>query len=83
MQCGKLRTLGRTQKQIKRMIIKEGSILSLIGSATGITIGAIIAYSLRPKGFDINLFLIYTLAIFNGLDKIVKKYFKNTPYPLI
>ena len=51
-QFGQLRTLGMTQKQIKRMIRREGSILSLIGSSIGIAIGAIIAYSLRPQGFN-------------------------------
>ena len=62
-QFGQLRTLGITQKQIKRMIRKEGTILSLIGSAIGITIGAILIFSLKPQGFNISSFLVCTIAI--------------------
>lgn len=63
-QFGQLRTLGMTQKQIKRMVKKEGTIFSLSGSAIGIMIGAILVFSLKPQGFSIFNFIVYTLAIF-------------------
>lgn len=63
-QFGQLRTLGMTKKQVKRMVRKEGTILSLAGSTMGITIGAVFAFSMRPKGFNLVIFGIYTVAIF-------------------
>lgn len=53
-QFGQLRTLGMTKKQIKKMVRMEGTILSLIGSILGIVIGAIFAFSMKPKGFDLS-----------------------------
>lgn len=52
-QFGQLKTIGTTQKQIKRMIKLEGIILSVIGSVVGIAIGTLIAYSIRPNGFSV------------------------------
>lgn len=63
-QFGQLRTLGMTQKQIKRMVRKEGTILSLIGSAIGITVGAVFAFTLKPRGFNLAVFIVYAAAIF-------------------
>ena len=62
-QFGQLRTIGMTQKQVKRMVRKEGTTLSLIGSIIGITIGATFAFTMKPKGFNLIWFLIYSFAI--------------------
>lgn len=57
-QFGQLRTLGMTQKQIKRMVRREGAVLSLIGGAAGIAIGAAVAYGIRPQGFNVVSFIL-------------------------
>lgn len=62
-QFGQLRTLGMTKKQIKKMVRIEGAVLSVIGSIIGITIGAIFAFSMKPQGFNITTFIIYSVAI--------------------
>ncbi|MEG0152993.1 MAG: FtsX-like permease family protein [Cellulosilyticaceae bacterium] len=62
-QIGQLRTIGMTKKQIKKMVRKEGSILSLIGSTIGIAIGALFAFSIKPEGFAWSNFISYTLFI--------------------
>ena len=62
-QFGQLRTLGMTKKQIKKMVGVEGTVLSVIGSIIGITIGAIFAYSMKPQGFSITTFLVYSMII--------------------
>lgn len=56
-QFGQLKTLGMTQKQIKRMVKKEGAVLSLTGSLSGIGLGAAVSYILRPQGFRLASFL--------------------------
>lgn len=48
---GRLRVIGITQKQIKKIIRKEGIILSLLSIPTGIVFGCIIGYSLIPDGW--------------------------------
>lgn len=62
-QFGQLRTIGMTKKQIKRMVRREGTILSIIGSIMGIIVGSLCAYSMRPKGFNLVEFIILTIAI--------------------
>lgn len=62
-QFGQLRTLGMTKKQIKKMVCIEGTILSFIGSIFGIVLGAIFAFSMKPKGFNLSSFVVYSLAI--------------------
>ncbi len=62
-QFGQLRTIGMTKKQVKRMVRKEGTILSLFGGAIGIGIGASFAYILKPQGFNIIVFIIVCIVI--------------------
>lgn len=61
-QIGQLQTIGMTQKQIKKMITREGLMLSLIGIPLGVIIGAIIGYIIKPKGWSSNNFL-WTVAL--------------------
>ena len=50
-QIGQLKTIGMTEKQIKRMIRKEG--YRFCGIPAGITVGIIFAYLLEPNGITI------------------------------
>lgn len=52
-QIGQLKTIGMTDKQIKRMIRKEGYRFCLFGIPAGITVGIIFAYLLEPNGITI------------------------------
>lgn len=52
-QIGQLKTIGMTEKQIKRMIRKEGYRFCLFGIPVGIVIGIIFAYLLEPQGMTI------------------------------
>lgn len=51
-QFGQLSTLGMTQKQIRKMVRREGMLLSLIGIPIGLLVGGVIAYFLKPSGWD-------------------------------
>lgn len=51
-QFGQLRTIGMTKKQVKKMITKEGLILSAIGIPCGLLIGGVIGYIIKPGGWD-------------------------------
>lgn len=51
-QFGQLRTLGMTRKQIKKMITREGLMLSGIGIPVGLAIGGSIGYLLHRPGWD-------------------------------
>lgn len=62
-QFGQLRTLGMTKKQIKKMVRIEGAVLSVVGSVIGIVIGAVFAFSMKPEGFNITTFIVYSVAI--------------------
>ena len=48
---GQLRTIGTTQKQIKKIISREGRVLSAIGIPFGLAAACIIAAAVVPKGF--------------------------------
>jgi len=52
-QIGQLKTIGMTEKQIKRMIRKEGYRFCLFGIPAGITAGITFAYLLEPNGITI------------------------------
>lgn len=51
-QFGQLRTIGMTQRQIKKMVLMEGLILCSIGIPIGLVIGGAISYFLRPGGWS-------------------------------
>lgn len=52
-QFGQLRTIGMTKKQIKKMITKEGLLLSAIGIPIGILCGSVIGYQIQKDGWDL------------------------------
>lgn len=57
-QFGQLRTVGMTKKQIKKMIIREGLLLSAIGIPIGLVIGGIIGYFIQRTGWDLRNTLV-------------------------
>ena len=64
----RLKTIGMTEKQIKRMIRKEGYRFCLFGIPAGITVGIIFAYLLEPNGITIiNAIATSILAIILGI----------------
>lgn len=63
-QFGQLRTIGMTRKQIRRMVRREGLLLSLLGIPIGILAGGSIAYFLKPEGWDwINTLFVAAVVI--------------------
>lgn len=62
-QFGQLRTIGMTEKQIKKLISREGGILFLCAAPAGIAVGILAGYLLCPEGFSlINTALITALV---------------------
>lgn len=55
---GKLRTIGTTGRQIRRIVVKEGRSLSLIAIPIGLMAGSIAGYVLAPNGFSVSTVLI-------------------------
>jgi len=51
-QFGQLRTIGMTKKQIKRMITREGLLLSTMGIPIGLLVGGAIGYLIQKEGWD-------------------------------
>ena len=61
---GQLRTIGMTEKQIKRLVYKEGTFLSLIAIPIGLIVGTFLSYFLVPQGFQFkNLLWAYPIVI--------------------
>lgn len=61
---GQLRTIGMTDKQIKRLVYKEGTSLSLIAIPIGLIMGTFLSYFLVPQGFQFkNLLWAYPIVI--------------------
>lgn len=61
---GQLRTIGMTEKQIKRLVYKEGTSLFLIAIPIGLIMGTFLSYFLVPQGFQFkNLLWAYPIAI--------------------
>lgn len=62
-QFGQLRTIGMTQKQIKKFVSREGRRLFLCSAPIGIAVGGIAGYFIVPDGFNIwNTLLIMALV---------------------
>lgn len=59
---GKLRTIGTTKKQMKKIIFREGRDLSLIAIPIGILAGAIAGYILVPEGWNSLMVLVVAAA---------------------
>lgn len=62
---GKLRTIGATGKQMKRLVFREGFHLSRIGIPIGILAGAIAGYVLVPQGW--NTLMVFVIAAVTAL----------------
>ena len=62
---GKLRTIGATGKQMKRIVFREGFHLSRIGIPIGILAGAIAGYVLVPQGW--NTLMVFVIAAVTAL----------------
>lgn len=59
---GRLKVIGMTQKQIKRMVRKESYQLSLLSIPIGIIIGCIVGYVIVPNGWNwLNTFVIIVI----------------------
>lgn len=61
---GQLRTIGMTEKQIKKLVYKEGNLLSFIAIPIGLAAGILLSYLLIPQGFHFsNLLWVCPLVI--------------------
>ena len=49
--CGQLRTIGTTKKQMKKMVYREGKLLAAIGIPMGLILGNVMGYFLIPDGW--------------------------------
>ena len=50
---GQLRTIGMTGRQMKRLVFREGFLLSFISIPIGLVAGTLLAYLLVPQGFQV------------------------------
>ena len=64
---GQLRTIGTTEKQIKRIVNREGTLLFCAGAPLGLAIGSLFAWILNTEGWSWINFLIW-----GGLTIIVE-----------
>lgn len=62
---GKLRTIGITGRQMKRIVFREGFSLSAIGIPIGIVAGAAAGYILVPRGFHTPM--VFAIAAITAL----------------
>ncbi len=62
---GKLRTIGITGRQMKRIVFREGFFLSVIGIPIGILAGAAAGYILVPRGF--HTLMVFAIAAITAL----------------
>ena len=62
---GKLRTIGITGRQMKRIVFREGFSLSAIGIPIGIVAGAAAGYILVPDGW--NTLMVFAIAAITAL----------------
>ena len=62
---GKLRTIGITGRQMKRIVFREGFSLAVIGIPIGILAGAAAGYILVPRGF--HTLMVFAIAAITAL----------------
>lgn len=63
-QFGQMRTIGMTQRQIRKMVTREGLLLCAIGAPIGVIAGGIIGYALNPAGWSwINSAVVALIAV--------------------
>lgn len=68
-QIGQLMTIGMTQKQVKKMVRREGFFLSLIPIPFSLLVSGIIAYFINPVGWNVWNFIV--IALLTGVFGIV------------
>lgn len=62
-QIGQLQTIGMTQKQIKKMVRREGILLSGLSVPIGLILGGVIAYFLEPEGWDFFHYVLVAVIV--------------------
>lgn len=60
---GRLKILGATEKQIRKIVYREGKILSAVAIPLGLVLGAIIGYILIPGGWSFSSAIIAAAVI--------------------
>lgn len=63
-QFGQLRTIGMTQKQMKKMVSREGTMLFLRSAPIGVVIGMAVGYGLIPGGFSFRNMIVILILVF-------------------
>lgn len=66
---GQLRTLGTTNRQIRRIVFREGRILSAIGIPAGLILGGIVGFLSLPQGWNAVTAII--LAVIIGITGLL------------
>lgn len=69
---GQLRTMGATQKQIKRIVSNEGKILMWIGIPLGLLLSCVAAYLIMPDGFRWYMALVVCAIVFLLMLAVIK-----------
>lgn len=57
-QIGQLQTIGMTEKQIKKMVRREGGYLCVIAIPAALILGGVLAYILQPEGWNTIRYLV-------------------------
>ena len=60
---GRLRTIGMTKKQMKRMAGKEGRLYALTGIPMGLAAGVLIGFAGCPDGFRVKTAVLYAVLV--------------------
>lgn len=60
---GRLRTIGMTKKQMKRMAGKEGRLYALMGIPLGLAVGVLIGFAGCPDGFRVKTAVLYAVLV--------------------
>ena len=60
---GRLRVIGTTKKQIRRLVRKEGMFLSGIAIPAGLVLGCILGFLLVPEGWKWSISLLFVIVI--------------------
>lgn len=62
-QIGQFLTIGMTNKQVKKMVRREGFILSLISIPAGLLLSGVLSYLILPSGWTFKNFGLTALAV--------------------
>lgn len=61
-QFGQLRTIGMTEKQVRKMVMQEGVMLWTMAVPIGVFTGGIVSFALNPAGWDWGITMSVALA---------------------